>query len=181
MVPPNLGISAGKVSPFRPFRGPQTPKTLHLPRAVRLAQKADLPALAAIEAAARPGGNWAPAQVAEELCRPRATVLVDERDGGVAGWIVSWTVVDEIQILQIAVAPAARRRGVATALLRAALGPVHAADASVALLEVRASNAAAIGLYEKEGFVAVGRRRQFYSDGEDAVLMNRQLSVCIDE
>jgi ribosomal-protein-alanine N-acetyltransferase len=114
--------------------------------------------------------------VAEELSRPRATVLVDERDGEVAGWIVIWTVVDEIQILEVAVAPAARRRGVATSLLRAALGPEHCNDASVAMLEVRAGNAAAIGLYEKEGFAAVGRRRRFYSDGEDAVLMNRQLS-----
>ena len=63
-----------------------------------------------------------------------------------------------------------RRRGVASALVRAALDLAPAADAN---LECRASNAAALRLYEKLGFETVGARAKYYADGEDCVLMTR--------
>lgn len=141
--------------------------------AIRPAVEADIPALTAIEDASHPGGNWNAAQVAEELERDRATVLVEDRNGAVAGWVVTWHVPpDELHILELAVSPDFRRQGIARSLLTAALGQEHRGDATLILLEVRVSNAAAISLYEQTGFVAVGRRKKFYSDGEDAVLMN---------
>ena len=147
--------------------------------AIRLAEPGDVLALAGIEDASRPGGNWNPAQVAEELERERATVLVQEQqDGQVAGWIVTWRVPpDELHILELAVSPHHRRQGIATSLLLAALSEPYRREATLVLLEVRASNEAAIAMYEKAGFVAVGRRRKFYSDGEDAILMNCDLTA----
>jgi ribosomal-protein-alanine N-acetyltransferase len=147
--------------------------------ASRLAEPGDTPALTAIEDASRPGGNWNTAQIAEELERERATVLVDETpDGQIAGWIVTWRVPpDELHILELAVSPHHRRQGIATSLLLAALNEQHrGTETTLVLLEVRASNGAAISMYQKAGFVAVGRRRKFYSDGEDAILMNCDLN-----
>jgi len=146
--------------------------------AIRVAEPRDTPALAAIEDASRPGGNWNRAQVAEELERERATVLLDEQPNGEkAGWIVTWRVPpDELHILELAVCPNHRRKGIATSLLLAALNKEHRKETTtLVLLEVRASNEAAILMYEKAGFIAVGRRRNFYSDGEDAILMNCDL------
>jgi ribosomal-protein-alanine acetyltransferase len=146
---------------------------------VRRAGPADLQSLAALEAGSRAGGNWSEAQVAEELQRPASAVMVAEVSGEVVGWAVGWHVPpDELQVLELAVGPAHRRRGVATSLLHHLVttpgpyGPV-----ALALLEVRAGSAGAIALYEKAGFAAVGRRRRYYSDGEDAVLMNLQLPL----
>ena len=145
---------------------------------MRPATPADLPALTALEADSRAGGNWSEAQVAAELTRDCAVVLVAALGGEAVGWAVGWHVPpDELQILELAVDPAHRRRGVATALLAgltSSLGPGDAA-AAIALLEVRVGSAGALALYEKAGFVVVGRRRRYYSDGADALLLNLDL------
>lgn len=73
--------------------------------------------------------------------------------------------VGEAEILNLAVAPTYRRQGVASQLLRALL-PL----ADVWFLEVRASNEAAQRLYLAQGFQPMGRRKRYYSDGEDALL-----------
>ncbi|KAG7673960.1 hypothetical protein Ndes2526B_g02564 [Nannochloris sp. 'desiccata'] len=176
----------GSYFPKREFLSPplQSNKRLHSINvqkcaAIRLAEPGDIPALAAIEDASRPGGNWNAAQVAEELERERAIVIVDEQPNGqVAGWIVTWRVPpDELHVLELAVCPSHRRKGIATSLLLAALNKQHREEATtLVLLEVRASNEGAISMYEKAGFIAVGRRRKFYSDGEDAILMNCDLN-----
>jgi [ribosomal protein S18]-alanine N-acetyltransferase len=88
---------------------------------------------------------------------------------GVAGY---WMVVDEAHISTFAVRPDWRRRGVGTILLAALLRQAGGAGAVCAMLEVRAGNLAAQGLYRKFGFQPVGRRKGYYKDnGEDAVLM----------
>ena len=169
----------GQSSVFNPQNSIRThiPSNLQQCSAVRLAEHADIPALAAIEDVSRPGGNWSATQVAEELDRERATVLVKDYNGDVGGWIVTWHVPpDELHILEVAVASRHRRQGIATELLQASLSENYRGNAAVALLEVRASNENAIALYRKAGFVEVGRRKKFYSDGEDAVLMNCELS-----
>ena len=81
------------------------------------------------------------------------------------------TVLDEGNLDNIAVAPAYRRQGVADALLSVVTG-FGREHLSRLMLEVRASNAPAIALYEKYGFAAVGRRKNYYdAPREDAVLM----------
>lgn len=92
-----------------------------------------------------------------------------------AGYMLSHVVLDEVHIMQIAVASGYRRRGIAETLSR---NLISGRAGKLLLLEVRASNLAAQSLYEKLGFVRTGIRRKYYvsraGDGEreDAVLMS---------
>jgi ribosomal-protein-alanine N-acetyltransferase len=90
------------------------------------------------------------------------------------GYIVFWVVADEMHILNLAVHPHKRRRGVARALLSEALSQARDLKAQVAWLEVRPSNAPALQLYANFGFEEVGRRPRYYDDTqEDAILLAR--------
>ena len=92
--------------------------------------------------------------------------------GRVVGYLCFWIVFEEVRVMNLAVAKEHRRRGVAAALVDRALRAGAAQAATRAVLEVRASNQAAIALYRRFGFVQVSTRRQYYSNPvEDAVLM----------
>lgn len=98
--------------------------------------------------------------------------LVADRDGRVVGYVVAVRAADEAEILNLCVAPAARRAGTGRALVRAILDRVAAHGARAAYLEVRDSNHAARRLYEGEGFAPVGRRRDYYRRPvEDAIVL----------
>ncbi len=93
-------------------------------------------------------------------------------DSALAGYIVGRLVADELHINNVAVRDAYRRCGIATALLSRVLEAAKTYQAARAFLEVRAGNAAAQALYERCGFFAVGRRRNYYSSpAEDALIM----------
>lgn len=105
-------------------------------------------------------------------------LLICEQGQELAGYLLTLTVVDEIQVMQIAVAPAFRRQGVARLLSNALIA--GAAGICAVTLEVRLSNAAARRLYAGLGFVETGYRKQYYAPNaagicEDAVLMDLQL------
>ena len=103
----------------------------------------------------------------------RAYLLRDDADTVVA-FCVCWVIFDELHINTLAVAPAARRRGIATALLRHVLADAAASGATRATLEVRASNAAALTLYERLGFrVAATRPGYYVKPEEDALILWR--------
>ncbi|MGA7563413.1 MAG: ribosomal protein S18-alanine N-acetyltransferase [Desulfobaccales bacterium] len=88
------------------------------------------------------------------------------------GYIVFWLVADEMHLLNLAVHPEKRRRGVAGFLLREALRRSQALGAKAAWLEVRPSNTPALALYASFGFKEVGRRPGYYQDTrEDAMLL----------
>ena len=90
----------------------------------------------------------------------------------VQGYVVARRVADEGEILNLAVAPKDRRRGVGKALARQALDALRAQGAVAVYLEVRESNAAARRLYEGLGFQSVGRRVRYYrAPTEDAVVL----------
>jgi ribosomal-protein-alanine N-acetyltransferase len=141
---------------------------------IRRAGPADLEALAALEAGSNPH-PWRREALAGELALPQSVTLVAEAPDGLRGLLVLWLVAGELQILEVLASAAHRRQGVGQALLRAALALGREAGAEVALLEVRAGNAPAIGLYEREGFARDGKRARYYADGEDALLMSRSL------
>lgn len=83
----------------------------------------------------------------------------------------------ELEILNLAVEPAARRRGCGRRLLRLALQAGRKMGMQKALLEVREHNGAALALYRACGFVLAGRRRRYYADtGEDALVLERPLA-----
>ncbi|MFO0271620.1 MAG: ribosomal protein S18-alanine N-acetyltransferase, partial [Gemmatimonadota bacterium] len=94
------------------------------------------------------------------------------------GFVALRTMADEGEILNVAVAPAARRSGVGRALVRHALASAAAAGAFSVFLEVRPSNAAALTLYRSFGFVEVGRRHRYYrAPVEDALVLRRGPAV----
>jgi ribosomal-protein-alanine N-acetyltransferase len=96
----------------------------------------------------------------------------------VIGYICFWVVFEELRVMNLGVEPSARRRGIGTKLVRHALGVGAEWGAGRALLEVRASNSAAVGLYEHIGFRVVGRRLRYYTNPiEDAMLMEMDLSL----
>ena len=133
---------------------------------------AHLPQVAALEKLCFPADPWSEDLFRDALENPRVCILLAEgEDGAALGYAVLSTVLDEGNLDNIAVAPDARRQGVADALLRALTG-FGRERLSVVMLEVRTSNIPAIALYEKHGFAAVGRRKNYYdAPKEDAILM----------
>lgn len=115
---------------------------------------------------------WSRQAVADELENSQAVLYVAEYGGMFAGYVGMRYVLDEAYLSNIAVAPSFRHKGIGRALLRAQMHFCERRGFSLLTLEVRASNATAIGLYQSEGFVLVGRRKAFYKmPTEDAVLM----------
>ena len=95
-----------------------------------------------------------------------------EESTSILGYVCCWVVFDELRMMNLAVAVAMRRQGVGRLLLTQALKIGQEQGARRALLEVRASNAPALALYEHAGFCRMGLRRHYYSAPvEDAVLM----------
>ncbi|MDF1535235.1 MAG: ribosomal protein S18-alanine N-acetyltransferase [bacterium] len=95
----------------------------------------------------------------------------------IAGFVTAWLVADEIHITDVAVHPDMRGRGVARVLLEHVLEEVRSHGGRWCQLEVRVGNTAARGLYGKLGFETLGGRRGYYSDGEDAVVMGKELDL----
>ena len=101
----------------------------------------------------------------------------EEGETSVAGYILTLTVSPECEILNIAVSPEFRRKGIAEGLLNFVFEKAAEKRCDTLMLEVRESNFAARSLYEKLGFYAVGRRKGYYTNpSEDAILMDKSLS-----
>jgi [ribosomal protein S18]-alanine N-acetyltransferase len=94
-----------------------------------------------------------------------------------AGLILARVAAEEAEILTLAVAPAARRQGQGVALLAGAMTVARIRGAEAMFLEVAAGNAAALALYGGFGFTEVGRRRRYYPDGSDALVLRRDLAA----
>ncbi len=93
------------------------------------------------------------------------------------GFLVARRMADEMEILNLAIEPALRRRGVGRRLLEAALELGRARSAKRVFLEVRASNAAAIGFYERHGFARIARRPRYYTaPPEDGWVLSRNVA-----
>jgi ribosomal-protein-alanine N-acetyltransferase len=113
------------------------------------------------------------------LGQAHAICLAATDAGGVLrGYAAGTIVADEAEVLNLAVAPAFRRRGVARALLAALLDALEARGARSLFLEVRASNSAALALYRAFGFRELGRRIGYYrAPHEDAITMVKDHSA----
>jgi [ribosomal protein S18]-alanine N-acetyltransferase len=138
---------------------------------IRLVSPDDADAIVAIEQEAFVTEAWSPALVDLELIAPGRVVVAAEQDDVLVGYASAAVVADVADLTRIAVTPAVRRAGTARALLGSLLK--HAADrgAERMMLEVADTNAAALGLYVQSGFVEVARRRDYYGNGVDAVVM----------
>jgi ribosomal-protein-alanine N-acetyltransferase len=115
---------------------------------------------------------WSSSFFLQELkvtCARSLLALVGERP---IGYIIYWMLPREIDIHNLAVHPAYRRRGIGKALLEAVINQARREDVTRVTLEVRKSNVAAQKLYHSLGFLANGVRKRYYSDdGEDALVM----------
>ncbi len=125
-------------------------------------------AMAAIHAASFPPAEaWPEAAFATQLGLPGVFARLDPR----GGLVLARCVGDEAEILSLAVAPAARRHGIGRTLLAGALAAAAARGARAVFLEVAATNAPARALYAGAGFTEIGRRRGYYADGTDALVL----------
>lgn len=121
---------------------------------------------------------WSQRSVASELENPLALWLVWEEDGQVLGYVGSQTVLDETDMMNVAVSAQARRRGIAQALVEALVIQLKQRGSRCLTLEVRTSNAPAICLYEKLGFRQVGRRPNYYSHPkEDGLILRKEWEI----
>lgn len=130
-------------------------------------------ALSAIHARAFPEDEcWDDRIIAGQLSQPGVFGLIDSR----GGMILARNAADEAEILTLAVVPEHRQQGLGAGLIVAAAEEARLRGASTLFLEVSTRNPAARGLYQRLGFVQVGRRRGYYADGSDALTLSKLLS-----
>ena len=130
------------------------------------------------EMSASRGGRMSATQLRDELARPWARLWVARASGPVGdapshavAFLLAWHVADELHVLDVATHPEFRRRGYGRALMQQALAYAKEHQGRHLLLEVRRSNTPAIRLYRDCGFFAMGLRKRYYPDDEDAVEM----------
>jgi ribosomal-protein-alanine N-acetyltransferase len=136
----------------------------------------DLDGVMAIEEVSFPT-PWSRGMFEEDFDRGFSDTLVAEGPGGeVLGYAVCWTIAGESHLLNIAVHPAHRGRGIGRAILSECIRRAARSGAGRIFLEVRAGNEAAQRLYASMGFVFRGIRKGYYTDtGEDAVVLDRMI------
>lgn len=143
---------------------------------IRAPVPSDVAALTHLESVCFAGDAWSRALVEGELAADTRSVLL-ACDGPTVIGYGSIQVVDDVADLQrIAVAPDARGLGRGRELLDELLAKAASLGATRILLEVAASNDAARGLYASLGFAEIARRRGYYADGTDALVMELALS-----
>ena len=130
--------------------------------------------VAAIEKECFGRDAWSERSVAGELTNALALWLVAVEDGAVAGYVGSQTVCNETDMMNVAVTADFRRRGIGEQLVTALVAELKAIDSHCLTLEVRASNTPAQAMYEKLGFVEIGRRPRYYQNPkEDALILRK--------
>ncbi len=142
---------------------------------IRKMKASDVAAIAELEKVCF-SDPWSYDSIASELVNPLSYWLVAEVDGVVAGYVGSQSVLDAADMMNIAVSPDYRRRGIGRALVNELVAHLSKNNVIALLLEVRLSNLAAITLYEKMGFEQVGRRPNYYRNPrEDALILRKEL------
>jgi len=143
---------------------------------IRALESRDVEAILAIQAACPEIAQWT-AWDYDRVARGEMAGWVAEEGAGVTGFLVARRLSSELEILNFAVEFDSRRCGIGAALLREALQWAQTFQATQAILEVRASNLAALRFYECHKFEVVGRRPRYYTAPvEDALLLTATLS-----
>lgn len=168
------------------MRAPDETAPSALPK-IRPATAGDLDALATLEAACFGDAAWSRRLIAEELEASTALVLVAEAEGratieppdlsraGALAYACFRRTAGESELLRIATSPAARRRGIAVALIRTGLERLRIEGIGTCFLEVADKNAPAFALYRRLGFREIGRRPGYYERRSDALLLQLDL------
>jgi [ribosomal protein S18]-alanine N-acetyltransferase len=144
---------------------------------------ADLPQVMEIERLAFPN-PWTPGLFLHELKLSFSRLHLARSGNGnrrLLGYVCWWLVGDEVHVLNLAVHPDARRGGTGRALVQRVLADAAAHHAASVSLEVRRDNQPAAALYRSLGFTETGMRRNYYGQGEDAIVMERRLAASPNE
>lgn len=121
---------------------------------------------------------WSEKSISSELTNDLSCWLVAVDGDNVVGYVGSQTVIGESDMMNIAVRQEYRRKGIAQELISELIRGLMKRGSHCLSLEVRESNAAAISLYERNGFAAVGKRpRYYYNPREDALIMRKEWTV----
>ena len=142
---------------------------------IRLAHDEDLDLLVELERACLPD-FWRKNTLFNLMNEARYLILIVED----FGYLIGWSAAGVAEIERVGVLPARRGCGWGAALVREAAIAFANRSAREIWLEVRESNSAARALYAKCEFEENGRRRNYYDDGEDAILMKRELTKALD-
>lgn len=142
---------------------------------IRQMQLQDVPVIAELEKLCF-SDPWSENSIASELDNRLSYWLVAEDNGRIAGYVGSQSVLDAADMMNLAVSPDFRQQGVGQALVNGLINHLQQNNVIALLLEVRVSNTPAISLYEKLGFVEVGRRPKYYRNPrEDALILRKEL------
>ena len=141
---------------------------------IRPMTEADLDAVLAIEQACFPR-PWNREHFKAEIASELGVAVVAVQNGQVTGYLCLSILLDEAEILDVAVDIKRHRSGTGKMLLQWALSEAARLGATILRLEVRADSTPAITLYERFGFVRSGLRKGYYEKGIDAILMQKNL------
>ena len=120
---------------------------------------------------------WSEASVRSELSNTLSYWLVAEEDGKLIGYVGSQSVPPEADVMNLAVAPEWRNKGIGRALMTALIAQLHSRGITALFLEVRVGNTPAQNLYCSLGFAEVGRRLKYYvNPTEDALILRKELT-----
>ena len=118
---------------------------------------------------------WSEKSIASELENPLSLWLVAEENGQVYGYVGSQTVLDESDMMNVAVDPGFRRQGVARTLIETLIAELSKMGSRCLRLEVRVSNENARALYARMGFQQLGLRKNYYHNPkEDALILGKE-------
>ena len=121
---------------------------------------------------------WSEKSIASELENPLSLWLVAEENGQVFGYVGSQTVLDESDMMNVAVDPRFRRQGIARALIETLIAELAKMGSRCLRLEVRVSNENARALYERMGFRQLGLRKNYYHNPkEDALILGKEWEI----
>ena len=145
---------------------------------IRPASLADVPSLAELERVCF-SDPWTAAGIRETIQYETARAFVAEDEDGIVGYVMARISGEEGEILDLAVRPELRRRGIGRRLLLSVWNALGSEGVRELYLEVRESNRAAIELYRGHGFRPVGLRPRYYRNpAEDAIVLRAALSPC---
>ena len=144
---------------------------------IRTMEPQDVPQVAELEKVCF-SDPWSEKSIVSELDNPLSCWLVAVSGEQVVGYVGSQTVLDGSDMMNIAVSPDFRRKGIAESLIEALISFLRERGSRCLILEVRASNVPAIALYEKLGFLEIGRRRNYYRNPkEDALILRKEWEI----
>ena len=118
---------------------------------------------------------WKRAFFLYDMNRPHAFCLVAKEKNRLVGYLIAWKIEDQFHLANIAVHPDQRRKGIGSQLLKTIFEIGKEIKCKNIFLEVRESNISAQDFYRKFGFANTLTQKQYYHDGEDALILEKEL------